>query len=69
MERRQEKKMRPRYLLYFDFIAGFNDHSEGEKIFLNLNEMDAPPRQGVKMCYSFPGIYLQNLMLKAFKLC
>ena len=23
---------RPRYLLYFDFIAGFNNHSVGEEI-------------------------------------
>ena len=26
--------MRPRYLLYFDFIAGFNNHSVGEEIIL-----------------------------------
>ena len=28
---RKEDK-RPRYLLYFDFIAGFNNHSVGEEI-------------------------------------
>ena len=43
----RKEERRPRYLLHFDFISRFNNHSVGEKLFLNPNEMVASLRQGV----------------------
>ena len=58
-KKRKKEDRRPRYLLYLAFISGFKYHSVGGKFFLNTTEMVASPSQGVKMCQSFSGIYVQ----------
>ena len=39
------------------------------KLFLDPNEMAASLRQGVKIFLSLPGIYIQNLVFEALKMC
>ena len=70
MERRLEKKIGGQDIFYI--LTLFLDSTTIQlvrKLFLNPNEMVVSPRQGVKMCYSFPGICVQNLVFKALKMC
>ena len=50
--------MRPRYLLNFDFISGFQNHSVDEDILPELNEMVTSPKQNVKIYLSSPSFYI-----------
>ena len=62
MERRQKKKIGGQDVFYiFTLLLGSTTILWVWKSFLNPNEMVAFPRQGVKMCESFPGIIIVTM--------
>ena len=69
-ERRQEKKIGGEDIFYIlPLFLGLTIIQCVRKLFLNTNEMVASSGQGVKMCKSFLGIYVQIWCLKPLTMC